>query len=100
MIDASRGEGATYLATSYGSPYTAEGFGNWFRKRCKAAGLPHCSPHGLRKAGSTRAAENGATVHQLMAMFGWTTIQQAEVYTRKATRKGLATAGMRLIAGK
>jgi hypothetical protein len=29
--------------------------------------------HGLRKAGATRAAENGATVNQLMALFGWKT---------------------------
>jgi hypothetical protein len=27
----------------------------------------------VRKAGATIAAENGATVHQLMAIFGWDT---------------------------
>jgi integrase len=50
-----------FLETTYGKPFTANGFGNWFKKRCVEAGLPQCSAHGLRKAGATRAAENGAT---------------------------------------
>jgi hypothetical protein len=40
------------------------------------AGLRHCSAHGLRKADATIAANNGATAHQLMAIFGWDTIRQ------------------------
>lgn len=90
----------TFLTTSRGVPFTAAGFGNWFRDRCNEAGLPQCSAHGLRKAGSTRAAENGATAHQLMAMFGWTTLAQAETYTRTATRRTLAASGMPLILGR
>lgn len=90
----------TFLVTSFGLPFTAAGFGNWFRGQCNAAGLQQCSAHGLRKAGSTRAAENGATPHQLMAMFGWTTIQQAEIYTKAAARKRLASDGMHLIVGE
>jgi len=39
------------------------------------SGLAKCSAHGLRKAGATIAAENGATDQQLMAMFGWTYIK-------------------------
>ena len=46
--------------------------------------------HGLRKAGATIAAENGASDRQLMAMFGWATARQAGVYTRKASSKTLA----------
>ena len=37
----------------------------------QAAGLPNRSAHGLRKIAATRAAENGATVAQLEAIFGW-----------------------------
>jgi integrase len=70
----------TFLVTEYGQPFTPAGFGNWFRDRCDEAGLPHCTAHGLRKAGATIAAENGATVHQLMAIFDWTTISQAQKY--------------------
>lgn len=96
-IDAAGASGETYLATQFGKPFTSNGFGNWFRDRCNEAGLPHCSAHGLRKAGATIAAENGATEHQLMAMFGWTTPKQAAVYTRKANRKKLAGSAMKLI---
>ena len=72
----------------------ANGFGGWFRDRCNEAGLPQCTAHGLKKAGATLAAENGATTSQLMAMFDWTTISQAEVYTRAAEQKRLAGEGM------
>jgi site-specific recombinase XerD len=58
---------------------------------------PHCSAYGLRKAGATIAADNGATAHQLMAIFGWTTIKQAEIYTKKADQKRLAGVATRLV---
>jgi integrase len=87
----------TFLETAQGRPFTAAGFGNWFRDRCDEAGLPLCSAHGLKKAGATLAAENGATASQLMAMFDWSTISQAEVYTRAADRKRMAGEAMGLI---
>jgi site-specific recombinase XerD len=87
----------TFLETAQGKPFTAAGFGNWFRDRCDEAGLPKCSAHGLKKAGATLAAENGATASQLMAMFDWSTISQAEVYTRAADRKRMAGEAMGLI---
>ena len=89
----------TFLVTSFGKPFTPGGFTNWFRDRCNEAGLPHCSAHGLRKAGATIAAENGATEQQLMGIFDWTTPSQAAVYTRKANRRKLAEQNMKLLAG-
>jgi integrase len=47
----------TYLVTEYGKPFTSNGFGNKMRDWCDAAKLPHCSAHGLRKAGATFASE-------------------------------------------
>ena len=88
----------TFLETEYGKPFTPAGFGNWFRDRCDEAGLPQCTAHGLKKAGATIAAENGATTRQLMAMFDWSTISQAEVYTRAADQKRLAGQAMGLIS--
>jgi integrase len=87
----------TFLQTEYGKPFVEAGFGNWFRDRCDEAGLPLCTAHGLKKAGATIAAENGATTRQLMAMFDWTTPAMAEVYTRKAEQKRLAGEAMFLI---
>ncbi len=46
-----------YLVTERGRPYSAAFFGNMFREWCDAAGLPHCTAHGLRKAISRRMAE-------------------------------------------
>jgi hypothetical protein len=60
--------------------------------------LPQCTAHGLKKAGATIAAENGATTRQLMAMFDWDTPEMAEVYTRAAEQKKLAGEGMFLIS--
>jgi integrase len=87
----------TFLVTEYGRPFTANGFGNWFRARCNEAGLPHCTAHGLRKAGATVAAENGATEEQLMAIYDWSTPSQAAVYTRAANRKRMAGQAMVLL---
>lgn len=78
-----------FLVTERGQPFVKEGFGNWFRKACEAAGCPG-SAHGLRKAGTVRAAENGASDRQLMALFGWSTAKMASVYTRAADQKRLA----------
>jgi integrase len=44
----------TFLVTEYGKPFTAAGFGGWFRDRCDEAGLPRCSAHGLRKMGGDK----------------------------------------------
>ena len=55
--------------------------------------IPRLCP--LFKAAATRAAENGATAHELMAIFGWVDIKEAELYTRAANRKRLAAQAMR-----
>ena len=72
-------------------PFTAAGFGNWFRGMCEQAGIPKSlSAHGLRKAGATRLAEHGCTDHEIMAWGGWKTLLQVQRYTRAANRKRLA----------
>ena len=97
IIEASQLGNMTYLVTEFDRPFTGNGFGNKMRQWCDEAGLKHCSAHGLRKAGATIAAENGATEHQLMAMFGWESPKQAALYTKKANRRRLAGVGMKLI---
>lgn len=94
-IDAAAGAELTFLATKIDSrPFTAAGFGNWFRKQCDAAGLPQCSAHGLRKAAANRCAEAGASTRQLMAIFGWMSMQEAERYTQAAERVRMAAAAV------
>lgn len=98
IIAASPTGDLTYLVSDLGQPYASgNSFGNKFKDWCVEAGLPHCTAHGLRKAAATIAADNGATTHQLMAIFGWSSVKQAETYTREADRRRLATSGMGLI---
>jgi integrase len=97
VIDATPSGQLVYLVTDFGKPFTPAGFGNKFRDWCNDAGLKHCTAHGCRKAGAKMAAENGATAHQLMAIFGWETLRQAEVYTRSANRTLLAEQAMHLL---
>jgi integrase len=96
IIDASSCGDMTFLVNELGRPFTDAGFGNWFRDRCVEAGVPGRA-HGLRKAGATIAANNGATAHQLMAMFGWRTLKMAEQYTRAADQQRLAESAMHML---
>jgi hypothetical protein len=53
---------------------------------------------GCEKLGAVRCVEAGATEHQLMALFGWSTTKQAAVYTRKANRVRLEASTAPLLA--
>lgn len=97
IIDASPTGDLTYLVTEYGQPFTANGFGSKMRQWCDQAELPDCSSHGLRKASAAIAAENGATAHQLMAIFGWLALAEAERYTAAARRRRMAADAMGML---
>lgn len=86
----------TFLCTARGTPFVKESFGNWFKDACVAAGVPG-SAHGLRKAGATRAAERGASERQLQSIFNWSTGKMAQLYTRAADAKRLASSAADLL---
>lgn len=79
----------TFICGANGNPLTKESFGNLFRDACNEAGVPG-SAHGVRKIAATTAANNGATVAQLKALFGWTSDSMAALYTKSADRDRLA----------
>jgi integrase len=87
-----------FIAGASGGPLTKESFGNLFRRVCRAACLKNRSAHGLRKAAATRAANAGATVAQLEAIFGWSGGEMAALYTRSADRRRLAMEAMTKLA--
>jgi integrase len=98
-IDATPTGHLVFLMTQAGHPYSVKGFSNWFARRCREAGLdPGLTAHGLRKLGAARCVEAGATEHQLMALFGWSTTKQAALYTRKANRARLEAGAAPLLA--
>ena len=87
-IDATLTGHWVYLVTAFGKPHSAKAFGNWFKKRCREAGLDEVSAHGLRKLGAQHCAEAGATEHQLMALFGWANPQQPLSIQKRRTAPG------------
>ncbi len=97
MIEQTETGDFAFIVGKHGRPMTKESFGNWFGKACRAAGVSK-SAHGLRKFSATLAAEAGATTHELMAQFGWVTVQQAELYTKAADRSRLGKKTSRVIA--
>jgi integrase len=79
----------TFIAGERKRPLTKESFGNFFSEAARKAGVQK-SAHGIRKIAATRAANAGATVPQLKALFGWLTDAMASHYTREADRVRLA----------
>jgi integrase len=92
-IKAVKLKGLTFVAQGNGQPLTKESFGNWFGETCKGAGLQGYNAHGLRKLAATRLAINGATVHELNAVFGWTGSKMALHYVVQADRARLGAGG-------
>lgn len=82
-----------FLQTGFNRPFTAAGFGNWFRDQCDAAGVTGVSAHGLRKAAAREIAEGGGTAHEIMAVTGHKTLAEVDRYTKSAARAGLADTG-------
>lgn len=73
-------------------PYIVGSLGNWFKDRCKEAGVPG-SLHGLRKAGATRLANVGATPDEIKAFLAHATNAQGATYTKTADRAKQADSG-------
>ncbi len=84
-----------FLVTEYGRPFTSAGFGNFFRDQCDAAGLPHCSAHGLRKATMRRMAEIGLTNQIMKAVSGHRKDDEVARYTASANQRSMAEHAIR-----
>ena len=99
-IDATPTGDMVFLTNKRGEPFpSGQSFSQWFQRQAKAAGLhKECTAHGVRKAGATIAANNGATPHELMAMFTWSKVSMAEVYTKEADKARLARGAAERIA--
>jgi integrase len=100
IIDATPSGHLTFIVTELGKPFTAAGFGGWFRERCNEAGLRHCSFHGLRKAAATRLVDAGCDVVEAAAVTGHASLRELQRYTETRDRKQAARRAMgKLISG-
>jgi integrase len=84
----------TLLVTDYGKPFSAAGFGNWFRDQCRKAGLERCTAHGLRKALARRAADQGVQQQGLKALGQWSGDREVAVYVAGANQTRLAESAL------
>jgi integrase len=91
-LDATASGHLTFLVTEHGKPFSAAGFGNWFRDRCNEASLQGFSAHGLRHTACARLANAGATGHEIAAWSGHRTLREVSRYTRSADQRALARA--------
>lgn len=71
---------------AHGRTRSVAGFGTFFGKAARAAGLDR-SAHGLRKSRAIALAEAGATTHQIAAWTGHRSLREVEHYTRESNRR-------------
>jgi integrase len=94
IMESMPSEHLTFLTTKTGKSYAPNDLSDEFRGWCDAAGLPHCSIHGLRKAAARRLAEAGCSAHEIAAITGHKTLKEVERYTRSAEQARLARQAM------
>jgi integrase len=95
IINATPNGHMTFVVTHFGKPYTANGFGNWFREICDDADCPDVSAHGLRKATARRLAEIGCSAHEIKSITGHGSLSEVQRYADAADRKRLAKSAMK-----
>jgi len=83
------------VMTAWGKPFSAKALGMRMQKWTQAAKIPPGHTlHGLRKTLGKALAEHGATTREIMDLLGHDSIAHAELYSREAEQRILATAGM------
>ncbi len=82
------------LITNFKRPFTKESFGSFFKKACVAAGLPHCSAHGLRMATFRPIAEPEMANRSMKSISGQSSNKTPAIYTKKANKRRLAESAM------
>lgn len=95
-----RKDGAAFLLTQQGTPFTKESFGNAFRTWCDEAGLKGLSAHGLRKAAGAAMAESGCTEREIMAVLGHRSESAVKIYVSSADRRRLAASALQKSEGR
>lgn len=94
VLDSTKKDHITFIVTEYGQPFTAPGFGNWFRKQCLKAGIHDKSSHGLRKTAARRLAEAGCTPTEIMAITGHQSIKEVDRYTKSVDQQKMGLSAM------
>ncbi len=98
VLDATPIDNLTFLVTHQGKPFHADAFSHWFKRQCRAAGLPaRASAHGLRKAACRRLAEAGCSASVIASISGHATLREVSRYTAAAEQAQLARMGIEAV---
>jgi integrase len=98
-LEAVERRGDYVVLTQYRKPFSAKALGMRMQDWTMRAGIPPgYTLHGLRKTLGKMLAESGATTREIMSILGHDSIAHAELYTREAEQKLLASAGMQKLA--
>lgn len=79
-----------FLVSQRGAPFTTKGFGMWFMRQVREAGLKGYTMHGLRKAASRRMAELGLSNQLIKSITGHSSDAEVSRYTRDAEQEKMA----------
>lgn len=82
------------LETRDGEAFTPKGFYGLLKKACVKAGIPHCSPHGLRKSAARRCREAGCSDEEGMAITGHKSVKEYRRYAGDDSHGARADAAM------
>lgn len=82
------------LEAKGGAMFTEKGFYGLLKKACVAAGIPHCSPHGLRKSAARRCYLAGCSDAEGMEITGHKTLKEYRRYAGIGAKPELADAAM------
>jgi site-specific recombinase XerD len=95
VLEAVERRGEHVLLTQYGRPFSVKALGMRMQAWTRAAGIaPGYTLHGLRKTLGKMLAESENTTREIMSILGHDSIVHAELYTREAEQKMLASSGM------
>lgn len=97
-IAATKISNLAFLVSQRGAPFSFKGFGMWFMRQCREAGLTGYSMHGLRKAASRRMAELGLSNQLIKSITGHTSDSEVARYTKAAEQRVMSELAMSILA--
>jgi integrase len=92
-------ERSTFLISATGKPYSVNALSHDFKRWAKEAGIPHCSPHGVRKFVANSAGDQGQSDLVVAGLLGHTTTKNVGPYTGKVKKDRLFEQGIASVLG-
>jgi integrase len=98
VFDATPVGNLTFLVSEGDRPFTPGAFYQWFKQRCREAGITAAaSGHGLRKAACRRLAEAGCSAAVIAAISGHKSLREVQRYIESADQMRLARQGIEAV---